>query len=53
MAKLMRPAASFYDSSEDCLYFVDSEVGHLSTSQFRKSVTFLCYARYNRLLDLI
>lgn len=26
MAKLMRPAASFYDSSEDCLYFVDSEV---------------------------
>ncbi|KAL1545066.1 hypothetical protein AAHA92_21838 [Salvia divinorum] len=25
MAKLMRPAASFYDSSEDCLYFVDSE----------------------------
>ncbi|XP_042002523.1 uncharacterized protein LOC121751795 isoform X3 [Salvia splendens] len=25
MAKLMRPAASFYDSSKDCLYFVDSE----------------------------
>ncbi|KAL8531104.1 hypothetical protein ACS0TY_007931 [Phlomoides rotata] len=25
MAKLTRPAASFYDSSEDCLYFVDSE----------------------------
>lgn len=25
-AKLMRPAASFYDVSEDCLYFVDSEV---------------------------
>ncbi|KAL6515454.1 hypothetical protein OROHE_018488 [Orobanche hederae] len=25
IAKLMRPAASFYDSSEDCLYFVDSE----------------------------
>ncbi|KAH6837114.1 hypothetical protein C2S53_017284 [Perilla frutescens var. hirtella] len=24
-AKLMRPASSFYDSSEDCLYFVDSE----------------------------
>ncbi|KAG8389096.1 hypothetical protein BUALT_Bualt02G0193700 [Buddleja alternifolia] len=24
-AKLMRPAASFYDASEDCLYFVDSE----------------------------
>lgn len=32
MAKLMRPAASFYDSSEDCLYFVDSEVGLLSVS---------------------
>lgn len=30
MAKLMRPAVSFYDSSDDCLYFVDSEVGHLS-----------------------
>lgn len=25
-ANLMRPAASFYDVSEDCLYFVDSEV---------------------------
>jgi len=25
-AKLLRPAASFYDSDEDCLYFVDSEV---------------------------
>lgn len=25
-AKLMRPAASFYHTSEDCLYFVDSEV---------------------------
>ncbi|KAL2557053.1 NHL domain-containing protein [Forsythia ovata] len=24
-AMLMRPAASFYDASEDCLYFVDSE----------------------------
>ncbi|CAI9774419.1 unnamed protein product [Fraxinus pennsylvanica] len=24
-AKLKRPAASFYDASEDCLYFVDSE----------------------------
>lgn len=24
-AKLMRPAASFYHASEDCLYFVDSE----------------------------
>ena len=28
-AKLLRPAASFYDVDEDCLYFVDSEVGHL------------------------
>lgn len=25
-AKLMRPAASFYQASEDSLYFVDSEV---------------------------
>ncbi|KAI3449881.1 hypothetical protein Pfo_006546 [Paulownia fortunei] len=25
IAKLMRPAASFYHASEDCLYFVDSE----------------------------
>lgn len=25
-AKLLRPAASFYDAAEDCLYFVDSEV---------------------------
>ncbi|XP_051118786.1 uncharacterized protein LOC127242999 isoform X2 [Andrographis paniculata] len=25
IAKLMRPAASFYDASDDCLYFVDSE----------------------------
>ncbi|KAL6968044.1 hypothetical protein U1Q18_033848 [Sarracenia purpurea var. burkii] len=25
-AKLMRPAASFYHATEDCLYFVDSEV---------------------------
>ena len=33
MAKLMRPAASFYDSSEDCLYFVDSEVNLLCVSQ--------------------
>ncbi|GER55104.1 NHL domain-containing protein [Striga asiatica] len=24
-AKLMRPAASFYHASEDCLYFIDSE----------------------------
>lgn len=25
-AKLVRPAASFYNAAEDCLYFVDSEV---------------------------
>ena len=25
-SKLMRPAASFYDAYEDCLYIVDSEV---------------------------
>ncbi|KAK4419480.1 NHL repeat-containing protein 2 [Sesamum alatum] len=25
IAKLMRPAASFYHASEDCLYFIDSE----------------------------
>jgi hypothetical protein len=25
-AKLARPAASFYDDEEDCLYIVDSEV---------------------------
>ncbi|KAL0459309.1 UNVERIFIED_CONTAM: hypothetical protein Slati_0558100 [Sesamum latifolium] len=25
IAKLMRPAASFYHASEDCIYFVDSE----------------------------
>ena len=25
-ANLARPAASFYDADEDCLYFVDSEV---------------------------
>lgn len=29
-AKLKRPAASFYDDSEDCLYFVDSEVCSLN-----------------------
>lgn len=25
-AKFLRPAASFYDAAEDCLYIVDSEV---------------------------
>lgn len=30
-AKLFRPAASFYDAIEDCLYFVDSEVCMLNS----------------------
>jgi hypothetical protein len=25
-AKMVRPAASFYNAVDDCLYFVDSEV---------------------------
>ncbi|KAL3850056.1 hypothetical protein ACJIZ3_011938 [Penstemon smallii] len=38
IAKLMRPAASFYQPSEDCLYFVDSENHAIRRADMEKRV---------------